>query len=59
MEEFLKELQLWEDSFSCTECDNSNRCNFIYDTTYANGETWICKKCGTVVMVEEEPNNDE
>ena len=55
MNNYLEEIEEWENSFECNECGNNDHNNYIYDRTVANGEVWHCKDCGNEIMVEEMP----
>lgn len=55
---YYYDLDQYEDSFSCTNCEAEGEANFIYKATYANGEEWTCSHCGMSIMVSERPNED-
>jgi len=58
MENYLEDLDNWENSFYCNECGCDKFTDFKYDRTVSNGEVWSCKNCNTETVVEEKPNED-
>lgn len=55
MDNYIKKIEEWEDSFVCMNCDALDHTDFYYDRTVANGEVWNCKHCGEETMVDEMP----
>ena len=51
MNNYLEEIEEWEESFGCNECGNNDYNNYTYDRTVSNGEVWHCKDCGNEIMV--------
>jgi hypothetical protein len=54
-ESFETLLDNWQNSFSCSECDNQDFNNFTYQRTVANGEVWRCEHCKTESVVGNQP----
>ena len=58
-DEYLKDLQDYENSFYCNSCGYENgKEGWVYNRTVANGDCWFCPSCKTEIVHQEEPNED-
>jgi len=55
---YFDDLEKWENSFSCGECGETEKKNFYYSRTVANGEVWTCKHCKKEALVNNRPKED-
>jgi predicted SprT family Zn-dependent metalloprotease len=58
MRDYFVDLEKWENSFYCNECNCYEIKDFAFDRTVANGEVWHCKNCKNEIMVNDKPNED-
>lgn len=56
--QYLKDLENWENSLYCNECGNCNRNNFSYGRSVANRQVIFCKDCETDFIKGRKPNED-
>ena len=57
--DYFKDYDEWKESFHCDNCGSHGMESFTYMNTYANGEVWGCIECNELIMVDDEPNQDD
>jgi formamidopyrimidine-DNA glycosylase len=59
MDEFIDDLEKYENSFVCGECGTKGMEEFIHEHTFDDRELWYCKKCKTKKLVGHEPDEND
>lgn len=55
---YISDLERWENSFYCNECENCDKKDFGYNRTTSNGQVYTCNHCNTETVVGHKPNED-
>jgi hypothetical protein len=58
MERYFEDLQNYEDSLCCVQCDNDEKKTFTYSRTHATGQVFFCHLCKEETCVRNKPNED-
>ena len=58
MNEYLKDIEEWENSFYCN-CGEGIFENFNYKRSASSGEIWDCTECDFECLVSSQPNEDD